>query len=218
MQIEILSLSSAGEDELFVSVELREGEKCEKRRLLVPSSVYVDMRLRKGECTPEVFDALEYESNVYAAYKRGVCIVGFGACSERMLTSKLIAKGFEKDIAREAVGRIAERGFISEKDNAVREAERAFAKLWGASRIRAHLISKGYASDAVDCALFALEDAGLDFGENCRRLIESKYKKVPKDRNELQKLIASVCRYGYSLGEVKAACAEIASRKISIYD
>ncbi len=218
MRIEIISFGAGGEDEIFVGVELRNGENCEKQRLLIPSAVYVDMKLCRGECTRECFEALEYESRVYAAYKRAICILGFGTCSERMLVSKLIAKGFDKEIARVAVERVSACGFLPETDNAGREAERCAAKLWGPIRIRAHLGSRGYSREAVDSAMFALEDAGIDFGENCKKLIESKCKRLPTDRTELQKLIASACRYGYSLGEVKTACAEIANRKESIYD
>lgn len=218
MRLEIISFAAGGDDEIFVDIELREGESFERRRLLIPSTVYVDMRLCRGECTRECFEALEYESRVYAAYKRAICILGFGACSERMLVSKLTAKGFERDIARAAVVRASACGFLPEVENAKREAERCASRLWGAIRIRAHLGSRGYGKAAIDEAMFALEDAGVDFGENCKRLIESKCKKLPKDRAELQKLIASVCRYGYSLGEVRSACAEIASRKESIYD
>ena len=218
MQIEIVSFSAAGEDEIAISVELCEGENSERRRLVLPSSAYADMRLCRGECSEELYDAIESESKIYAAYKRGLYILGFGTCSERMLVSKLISKGFDKTVSRAAVARLSQKGFISEGDGALREAERCVAKLWGASRIRAHLSSKGYGIDAINKAMFALDDAGVDFLANCIKLIDTKCKVLPSDRGELQKLIASICRYGYSLGEVKAACTAVANRKKSIYD
>jgi regulatory protein len=135
-----------------------------------------------------------------------------------MLCTKLVSKGFDKEIAQIAAARVAEQGFLCESISAQREAERCAAKLWGPVRIRAHLGSRGYGKDAIDGAMFSLEDAGIDYVESCQRLIESKYKKLPSDRTELQKLIASVCRYGYSLSDVKSACAKIASRKESLYD
>ncbi|MBP3370666.1 MAG: RecX family transcriptional regulator [Clostridia bacterium] len=218
MRIEIVSVSAGGEDEVFVSVEMCDGVHSDRVKLLVPSSAYVDMGLRSGECSQELFECLEYESRVYAAYKRALSVLSFGACSERMLVSKLVAKGFERVIALEAVQRVSLRGFLSEKDGAEREAERCAAKLWGPVRIRAHLGSRGYGKDAIDGAMFSLEDAGIDYIESCQRLIESKYKRLPSDRAELQKLIAAVCRYGYSLSDVKSACAKIASKKESLYD
>jgi SOS response regulatory protein OraA/RecX len=218
MQIEICSLSAAGENEIAVSIEMRAADRREKRRLVIPSETYIDLRLEKGECSRELYDTLEREAEIYAAYRRGVSILGYGACSKRMLISKLIAKGIDRSIAPIAVERIEERGYIAEDASARREAERCAAKLWGESRIRAHLASKGYGKDAVDDAMFSLEDAGVDFEENCVKLVESKCKCIPTDRLALQKLIASISRYGYSLGEVKSAINTIANKKSSIYD
>ena len=218
MQIEICSLSAAGEDEIAVSIEMRAADRREKRRLVIPSEIYIELGLAKGECSRELYDTLEREAEIYTAYRRGLAILGYGACSKRMLTSKLISKGIDRSIAGIAVEKIESRGYIAEDASARREAERCAAKLWGESRIRAHLNSKGYGKDAVDDAMFSLEDAGVDFEENCVRLVESKCKCIPTDKLAMQKLIASISRYGYSLGEVKSAINTVANKKSSIYD
>ena len=218
MQIEICSLSAAGEDEIAVSIEMRAADRSEKRRLVIPSEIYIELGLAKGECSRELYDTLEREAEIYTAYRRGLAILGYGACSKRMLTSKLISKGLDRSIAGIAVEKIESRGYIAEDASARREAERCAAKLWGESRIRAHLNSKGYGEDAVDDAMFSLEDAGVDFGENCVKLVESKCKCIPTDKLAMQKLIASISRYGYSLSEVKNAINTVANKKSSIYD
>jgi SOS response regulatory protein OraA/RecX len=218
MQIEICSLCAAGEDEIAVSIEMRAADRSERRRFVIPSAAYIELGLAKGECTRELYDTLEREAEIYVAYRRGVSILGYGACSKKMLTSKLISKGIDRSIATIAVDRIEARGYIAEDASARREAERCAIKLWGESRIRAHLCSRGYSSDAVNDALFSLEDAGVDFEANCVKLVESKCKCIPTDRLAMQKLIASVTRYGYSLGEVKNAINTIANKKSSIYD
>lgn len=218
MQIEICSLSAAGEDEIAVSIEMRAADRSEKRRLVIPSEIYIELGLAKGECSRELYDTLEREAEIYTAYRRGLAILGYGACSKRMLTSKLISKGLDRSIAGIAVEKIESRGYIAEDASARREAERCAAKLWGESRIRAHLNSKGYGKDAVDDAMFSLEDAGVDFEENCVRLVESKCKCIPTDKLAMQKLIASISRYGYSLSEVKNAINTVANKKSSIYD
>ena len=218
MQIEICSLSAAGEDEIAVSIEMRAADRSEKRRLVIPSEIYIELGLAKGECSRELYDTLEREAEIYTAYRRGLAILGYGACSKRMLTSKLISKGLDRSIAGIAVEKIESRGYIAEDASARREAERCAAKLWGESRIRAHLNSKGYGKDAVDDAMFSLEDAGVDFEENCVKLVESKCKCIPTDKLAMQKLIASISRYGYSLSEVKNAINTVANKKSSIYD
>ena len=218
MQIEICALSAAGEDEIAVSIEMRAADRSEKRRLVIPSEIYIELGLAKGECSRELYDTLEREAVIYTAYRRGLAILGYGACSKRMLTSKLSSKGIDRSIAGIAVEKIESRGYIAEDASARREAERCAAKLWGESRIRAHLNSKGYGKDAVDDAMFSLEDAGVDFEENCVRLVESKCKCIPTDKLAMQKLIASISRYGYSLSEVKNAINTVANKKSSIYD
>ena len=220
MQIEICSLSAAGENEIAVSIEMRAADRSEKRRLVIPSETYIDLRLEKGECSRDLYDTLEREAGIYAAYKRGLYILGYGSCSEKMLISKLIAKGLDRETSRIAAERVRERGFLSEESNARREAEKCASKLWGESRIRAHLSSRGYGSEAINDALYFLEDSGVDFEQNCLKLVESKCraKKLPTDRAELQKLMASVMRCGYGVSQVKHAILQIANRKASIYD
>ena len=217
MLIEILSLTAAGEHEIFVSFKLTGAEGSECKRFLISDVAYIELGLQRGESTREQYEQVEYESEVYVAYKRGLAILGFGGCSERMLASKLINKGIEKKIALRAVARLRDKGFVNERENACREAERTAVKLWGESRIRAHLRSRGYRDESVDAAMFFLEDGGVDFDKNCIAVVESKCKHLPQDKLVLQKLIASVCRYGYSFAQVKSAIATIADRKEDIY-
>lgn len=220
MQILITSVFAAGTDEISVGVEIRERETVSREKFLISASLYTELGITKGECDEELYVNLSQEARIYAAFKRGMSILGFGGCSEKMLISKLISKGFDKESAQIAAARIRDKGFLCEQSNARREAERCAAKLWGPIRIRAHLASKGYGSDAVDDAVFSLEDNGVDFEDSCVRLVVSKCKanKLPRDREELQKLIASVMRCGYSSGQVKHALAAVANRKASIYD
>jgi SOS response regulatory protein OraA/RecX len=218
MHLEIISFGAGPCDDIYVCFALGEGKNSEKRRFLVPNSFYVDLSLQKGECSQELFDAVERESEVHAAYKKALSVIGFGACSERRLISKLVEKGFAKEVALAAVARAAENRIICEDDNAIREAEISASKLWGVVRIRAHLCAKGYSSEAIDAAMFSLEDNGIDFSENCVKLIKSKYRTLPRDRGELSKLVASMQRYGYSIGEIKAALGTISNEKRSIYD
>lgn len=220
MQIFITSIAASGNDDIAVSLEIREGEQIQRERFVVSAEVYASLGISKGECDRELYDLLEGEARICAAYKRGLYILGYGSCSMRAMVSKLVAKGFDKTDASVAVERLESRGLLVEESNARREAERCAAKLWGETRIASHLRSKGYSGESVKDALFALEDNGVDFEENCLKLVESKCHggALPSERSELQKLIASVMRYGYSSGEVKHALSQIANRKSSIYD
>lgn len=217
MQIEISSVNSAGEDEIFIGFEISSDGKIERRRLLLPTSTYIELKIQAGRINCDFYDLIEREAQIYSAYKRGLHILEYGSCSKCMLISKLTAKNHSRDTAQIAVERIESHGFLSESKSAVREAERCAAKLWGKSRICAHLRSKGYDKSAVEKAMFALEDEDIDFSENCRKLIISKYGKLPGDRIGLQKLISSIRRFGYSFGEIQAALRKIANEKPGLY-
>lgn len=213
MTLTIASITAGGADEVWVGFEFAEGDKVCRERFLISVEAYTQMGIRKGPCGRELYDRVEEESGIYAAFKRGLYILGYGACSERMLTSKLIAKGFSRETAEEAARRINGAGYMDEELSARREAERCAEKLWGESRIRAALKQKRYSDEAIDDAMFALEDGGIDFAEQCKRVIDQKYKEIPTDRAEMQKLVAAVCRLGYSVSQIKSACVAVQSER-----
>ena len=209
MEIRILSLTAAGSDRVSLCFELRSGEIFERRAVVISTEALMRLGLVKGECSREQYERCENEGKICSAYYRGLQILGYGACSENMLVSKLITKGEDRGASREAAKRICAAGFLDEFESARREAEIGARKLWGESRIRAHLLQKKYKSEIVDQALFALEDAGLDFDENCRNAIRQRYKDLPTDREDMRKLIAAICRLGYSASQVQSACCSL---------
>ncbi len=205
----VLCLTAAGNDGICVTLRTEEGENSCKENFVISIDEYTKLNLSKGECTRETYEILCAEAKIYSAYKRGLYILGFGACSRKALITKLVTKGFGRESATLAVERIAEKGFIDDTASAIREAEICVSKLWGEMRIRASLLQKGYEKQQIDAALFALEDAGVDFGENCKELIKRRYTTLPTDRAQAQKLIAAITRYGYSVSQIKSACADI---------
>ena len=205
MEISVVSVCAASGDDIAVCVSVSNGDEAQRKKFVISADAYARMGITKGECDTETFDALEWEAGVNSAFKRAMAILGFCACSKRTLVSKLLQKGFGREYAAEAAERAARLGFIDDKGNAYREAQRCVAKLWGEARIRASLAQKGYGSDAIESAMCALEDDGVDFFENCRALIEKKYPVLPTDRAEKQKLVASLMRYGYTLSQIKSA-------------
>ena len=48
----------------------------------------------------------------------------------------------------------------------------------------------------------------MDFSLNCSKLIKKKYLPLPKDKKEMQKIIAALMRYGYSMSQIKSAVLE----------
>lgn len=205
MEACITSVSAGGIGEIIVSFELRDGEKRSTSRFLISDGAYTELSLSVGISSEFVYDAVEREANIYAAYKRALYILGYASSSRRALKQKLVAKGFDAEFSDLALERLEANGLLCEADFALREGERCLAKLWGFERIRAHLKEKGYSDSSVNSVSFAFEDMGIDFDENCASLIKKKYSRIPTDKKELQKLIASVMRYGYTLSQIKCA-------------
>ena len=204
MTISIVALSARGED-VSVTFEIREGEHIQKESFLLSAARVADLRLTCGEVTTECYDTVSYGARIDRAVGRGLYLLGYGSCSEKTLVRKLVTKGEEKDVAREAVAILRQGGYVNEFTDAVREAERCVAKEWGKRRIIATLRAKGFPDDAVREALNALEDEGVDYVTLCRDRIRRQVSVVPSEPAKKQKLIAALMRYGFSASEIREA-------------
>lgn len=209
MEILISSFCAGADDDIFVNFELRNGDNRCKERFLIPLSVYASLGLSAGESTQSVFESVERESRIYFAYKMALRASSYGVLSRKALARKLVMKGCEAEFARLAVERLVENGFHDEQALALREAEICARKLWGRGRIKQELAKKGFGEEEIRQAFYALEDNEIDFVFNCRALLERKYLPLPTEKKEMQKIIAALVRYGYSVSEIKEAISEM---------
>lgn len=213
MEIFITSVSAGGIGEIIVTFEIRNDENKSVSRFLVSDAAYIELKISLGASDTTTYEAVERESNVYIAYKKALYLLGYSSTSKKALLRKLVSKGYDTQYAMLAIDRLEANGFLREEESAVHEGEKCLAKLWGAERIRMHLKEKGYSDDAVNAVIFAFEDKGVDFDENCARLIEKKYPSIPSDKKELQKIIAALMRYGYSFSQIKSALNKAKNNK-----
>lgn len=207
MTFSVTSVCAGGMGEIIVSFELREGEKRSVSRFLISDDAYIRLSLTVGMSDMLTYEEVEREAHIYGAYKRAIYLLGFASQSRRAIYNKLVSKGFDPECSRIALDRLTDNGLLCEAESAAREAEKCAQKLWGEERIRAALYEKGYADESISSALYALEDSGIDFEENCLLLIKKKYSLLPSDKKELQKIISSLMRYGYSISQIKRAIA-----------
>ena len=207
MTFNVTSVSAGGIGEIIVSFDVREGEKRSVSRFLISDDAYTKLSLTVGMSDMLTYEAVEREAYIYGAYKRAIYLLGFSTSSRRALYKKLVSKGFDPEYSRIALDRLSDNGLLCEAESAIREAEKCASKLCGEERIRAALFEKGYSDESISTAFFALEDSGVDFDENCLSLIKKKYSSLPTDKKELQKIISSLMRYGYSLSQIKRAIA-----------
>ena len=206
MTVSIVAISARGEN-VSVAFEIREGEHCQKESVLLSAAQFADLGLRCGESTTEQYDAAKSASQIRQAVQRGLYLLGYGSCSAYALTRKLVAKGIVREFAEEAVAELTRRGYLNESVDALREAERCVAKRWGTKRIAEDLRAKGFSLDSVRAALYALEDAEVDWVSLCAERIRARWNEIPSDPKERQRLLATMSRYGFSTSEIREAIA-----------
>lgn len=205
VSIEIRSLRAKSDGSgILVSVVIGNGSESETRSLPLTMEQYCDLKPAKGSITAEQFERLEAASRLGAAIRCGENLLSYGSNTAQELTRKIMRHGFSKEEAALAAERLQSIGLVNEREGLSREVEKCLAKRWGARRIQAHLWSKGFSSDAL--ALLPSLLAPVDFAENCAQLIRKQYGSVPSDPDERRRMIAFLCRYGYSLDEIRSAC------------
>lgn len=197
-------LEREGKD-VSLTVELREGEKCDSRVFLLPRAIFEGLGLSEppAALSEESFYELEYADEQYRAIRKAFDILAYGRNSAKTLAAKLRGRGFSAEIAEDAANYMLTHGYIKEDDDAIREAELCFRKLWGSRRILMHLHEKRFDDAAISAAREYL--GTLDFVDNCVKLIRSKYGTLPKEEKEHQRVISGLVRQGYSITEIKAA-------------
>ena len=148
---------------------------------------------------------LEFWSRVTDAYYSALRSFAFTPSSDKALRAKLVNKGFERGVADQAIELVRDRGYVDERDIALRRAELMVGKLWGQTRILAKLREEGFGDDVAESVCDYLES--VDMVELCARLIDKKYGGVPSDKAKRDKLCSALYRYGYSPSEIKLAVA-----------
>ena len=189
--------------EMLVQLLLENGEHQEQKSLVITTEQYCELNLTRGPITEETYEKIEEASELCCALRSGESLLSYGANSVQALTRKLVGKGYRREVAAAAAERLAGYGLIDEERDMQREVEKCLRKLWGAKRIQAHLWSRGYAAETMRGLSNLLED--VDFAKNCAAMIQKHYGEVPTDADEHRRMIASLSRYGYSIGQIQDA-------------
>ena len=170
-----------------------------------------EMVLSIGDIDGDTASEIERSAEITRAYISACSSLAFADSSCRALVRKLIQKGFDRDIAEDAVGVAMSRGLIDE-NNTVESRVRIFlGKRWGRGRILAKLFEEGFSEGAINYAREILGE--IDFVELCAEHIEKKYREIPGDRLQRQKMCASLMRYGYSQSDIREAMKIICNGK-----
>ena len=190
-------------EQITVSVSIEDGEHTEMRSLPLTAGQYCELNIKKGDLTEEEFDRLECASRFCTAVRCGENLLSYGANSVQTLARKIMRHGYTREEALHAAKHLEEIGLINEQEDLSREVEKCLRKYWGAERIKGHLWSRGYDRATLETLPALLEQ--VDFMELCAKLIRKHYGGLPENRDELNRMTASLYRYGYRYDEIKAA-------------
>ena len=204
IRITVRSICAQNEgSEVALRVFIENGTHHEERRLVLTTEQYLELKPSRGDISEECFECLEAAATLCRAIRTGEHLLSYGGNTVQTLTQKLIRRGFLRAVAIEASEKLQEMGLIDEVRDLRCEFEKCRKKLWGAKRINAHLWSKGFGVDAMEALPALLES--VDFVSGCAALIEKHYGEPPTDVVEQRRMISSLCRYGYTLGEIREA-------------
>lgn len=144
----------------------------------------------------ETLAALAEAEGEVRAVSRAESLLAYGDNSANGLCRKLRRRGYSQQSAEAAVGRMLQKGYIREEEQAYRLVLRdANSKLWGPRRILGDLLQKGYPAALSRSAIAqAQENGDVDFAACRQALLLKKFKGEPPDPAAKRR---TLYQYGY---------------------
>ena len=209
MKITIEKITPVREGEaVLLKITLTDGINVEQTGGEIASDLFFDMGFPMSagdgiEISREKYEAREDATALTPAIKKGAELIGFAQNTKKGLVSKLIHRGFSKDISSRAADYLENVGYIDERTQAEQLcSELAERRLYGKSRIKNELYGKGFSDEAINAAM-QLE---LDFDAICAERIEKTVNISDfADKVKCRKTVASLMRYGFSVQNIKNA-------------
>ena len=167
-------------------------------------------RLREDPGEEEITE-LKNEIAARKAYSSALRIVTVRAHSERELRIKLGRK-YPPGAVDAAIDRCRDAGFINDREFAALLArELAEKKRYGIMRIRQELAARGVEREYVE---EALDMPDVDFSENIRYIIETRYYDCLDSEKGRRKLFAALSRSGYGYDEIKEVLSDLGEEEV----
>lgn len=206
--------ASAGGAEAAVSVRICEGDSLQNLKGSILTEMLPALGLPWEFTSPVAIDKSQCDDLIFciektAAIKKGLSLLEYAQNTVKTLKRKLIQKGYSAQASTEAVDYLLSHGFINERNDAQLFSETlAKRKLYGRNRIKKELYAKGFDVDVIKEVMFSMDDE--DFVEICAKRMDMMGGGVLlTDRNQRQKTVAALMRYGFSYEDIKAAAERL---------
>ena len=174
-----------------------------KFEMLLSNEQYERFDIDEGEIIDdEHFLKIREEMLFDNARRHAFTILSYGDNNKKTLVTKLMQRGYARELCENVALYMEHRGYIDEKKQMVNLLESCLRKKYGQIKIVDEFIVKGFKrEDAMEFLKTALKD--VDFGESCAFIISQKYNPLPKDQDSVRKMMTALMRYGYSINDIK---------------
>lgn len=178
--------------------------------MLVSEEQYARFDIKEGDKIDDThFLKIREEMIFDNARRHAFNILSYGENNKKTLIQKLRQKGFAYEVCENIALYMEHRGYIDEKKQIGLLCENYLHKKFGKLKIKNELIAKGYMREDVD-EYVSKNLADVNFAENCAYIIKNKYMPLPKESQELAKMMGALMRYGYNIGDIKEAVKLVA--------
>ena len=216
ISIKEITPSPTGE-EVFILIKLFDGGNSATAKGEVAADFFLSLGLPvkltdEIEISREKYEEIEYLMKKTDAVKKGISLLSFSPNTKRALSQKLVMRGISRDIAEDACLYLSECGYINEYEMAMGFiSDLANRRLYGRTRIKNELFSKGFQSSA---AQNAIDDSDIDFIEICeKRINQMGGRQIFAEKSTRMKVVSSIIRYGFTLDEIREALSRIAEEE-----
>lgn len=141
-------------------------------------------------------------SDYIRAKSRGMWFLDRADYSEKTLCEKIVAGGISPSAAAKAVARLKELGLVDDTNLATRLAERMSESGISKRECYAKLYQKGISPSVIKSVL---QDTPFDELSQIETVIQKKYQRKLTDKENIQKVYATLIRKGFSYGAVREA-------------
>ena len=182
-----------------------------KFEMLLSNEQYERFDIDEGEIIDdEHFLKIREEMLFDNARRHAFAILSCGDNNKKTLVTKLMQRGYARELCENVAIYMEHRGYIDEKKQIGLLCDGYLKKKYGKLKIINELVTKGYQREDVT-EYVQNELKGVDFAENCAYIIENKFLPLPAVSSEdFKKMMGALMRYGYSFAEIKAALTTVA--------
>ncbi|MBR6386062.1 MAG: RecX family transcriptional regulator [Ruminococcus sp.] len=185
-----------------------EVETDNQRKIYLHIDIITDFGIEKGmKLDREQLRKIIYASNFRRAYQYSLYCLDYRDYSAEEIYEKLMKTYKSEKLCLDVVRKLAGADIINDRRYAEKLARRYVeSKKYGYKRAKKEIMLKGIDEDTAESVL-----SDYTFYENLVYLIESKYCRHLRDRNdrkEIEKLKGILFRYGYSFDDINRAVRE----------